>query len=403
MNVSVRANVRTARPRAPAWQGGLTIAFRSGAITGMLVAGLALLGVSGYFYVLTGPMRPRPQCRDRHRRAGRARLRRLADLDLRPSRRRHLHQGRRRRRRPGRQGRGRHPRGRSPQPRHHRRQRRRQCRRLRRHGRRPVRDLCVTTVATMVLAAIFFAARADPDLTKLMTLPLAIGGVCIVTSIIGTFFVRLGQAKQHHGRALQGPDRHRRAVDRRDLFRHPICPRRSQPTSPHRRQGRAVTGMNLFWCGSSASPSPALIVWITEYYTGTNYRPVSRSPAPRSHRPRHQRHPGPRRLAGIDGAAGARHLRRHHRHLPARRPVRHRHRGDRDAGAGRHGRRARRLRSGHRQCRRHRRNGGPAQGGPRPHRRARRGRQHHQGGDQGLCDRLGRPRRAGAVRAYTRT
>ena len=72
---------------------------------------------------------------------GGARLRRLADLDLRPSRRRHLHQGRRRRRRPRRQGRGRHPRGRSAQPRHHRRQRRRQRRRLRRHGRRPVRDL----------------------------------------------------------------------------------------------------------------------------------------------------------------------------------------------------------------------------------------------------------------------
>ena len=77
-----------------------------------------------------------------HRRARRARLRRLADLDLRPSRRRHLHQGRRRRRRPRRQGRGRHSRGRSAQPRDHRRQRRRQCRRLRRHGGRPVRDLC---------------------------------------------------------------------------------------------------------------------------------------------------------------------------------------------------------------------------------------------------------------------
>ena len=72
----------------------------------------------------------------------RARVRRLADLDLRASRRRHLHQGRRRRRRPGRQGRGRNSRGRPAQPRGDRRQRRRQCRRLRRHGRRPVRDLC---------------------------------------------------------------------------------------------------------------------------------------------------------------------------------------------------------------------------------------------------------------------
>ena len=82
----------------------------------------------------------------------------------------------------------------------------------------------------------------------------------------------------------------------------------------------------------------------------------------------------------------------------ARRPVRHRHRGDHDAGARRHGRRARRLRSGHRQCRRHRRNGGPAEGSAQVDRRARRGRQHHQGGHQGLCHRFGRPRRAGAVR-----
>ncbi len=68
-------------------------------------------------------------------------LRRLADLHLRPTRRRHLHQGRRRRRRPGGQGRSRHPRGRPAQPGGDRRQRRRQRRRLRRHGRRPVRDL----------------------------------------------------------------------------------------------------------------------------------------------------------------------------------------------------------------------------------------------------------------------
>ena len=71
----------------------------------------------------------------------RARLRRLADLGLRASRRRHLHEGRRRRRRPGREDRGRHPRGRPAQPGRDRRQRRRQRRRLRRHGGRPVRDL----------------------------------------------------------------------------------------------------------------------------------------------------------------------------------------------------------------------------------------------------------------------
>ena len=71
----------------------------------------------------------------------RARLRRLAHLGVRATRRRHLHEGRRRRRRPRREDRGRHPRGRPAQPGRHRRQRRRQRRRLRRHGRRPLRDL----------------------------------------------------------------------------------------------------------------------------------------------------------------------------------------------------------------------------------------------------------------------
>ena len=82
-----------------------------------------------------------PLARLGHRRPRRARVRRLADLGVRATRRRDLHEGGGRRRRPGREDRGRHPRGRSEEPGSDRRQRRRQRRRLRRHGRRPLRDL----------------------------------------------------------------------------------------------------------------------------------------------------------------------------------------------------------------------------------------------------------------------
>ena len=53
MNISVRSNVRTAAAAQVGLQEGLTLAFRAGAITGMLVAGLALLSIAGYFAFLT--------------------------------------------------------------------------------------------------------------------------------------------------------------------------------------------------------------------------------------------------------------------------------------------------------------------------------------------------------------
>ena len=267
MNVSVRANVRVAQAATKTLAGGLELAFKAGAITGMLVAGLALLGVTLYFGFLTGYLHLAPNDRtvidaivalgfgasliSIFARLGGGIFTKGADVggDL-----------------VGKVEAG------IPED----------------DPRNPATiadnvgdnvgdcagmaaDLfetyAVTIVATMVLASIFFAGT--PALTNMMTYPLAIGGACIITSIIGTFFVRLGIEPVDHGRALQGLHRLGGAFARRHLVRHrsPGRLRRRLPASP-------FTGQALFICAVVGLVVTGLIIWITEYYTGTNFRPV---------------------------------------------------------------------------------------------------------------------------------
>ena len=266
MNVSVRANVRTAQAATTSLAGGLELAFKAGAITGMLVAGLALLGVTLYFGFLVHSLKLAPDSRvvvdamvalgfgasliSIFARLGGGIFTKGADVggDL-----------------VGKVEAG------IPED----------------DPRNPATiadnvgdnvgdcagmaaDLfetyAVTAVATMVLAAIFFAKT--PILMSMMTLPLAIGGICIITSIIGTFFVKLGPSQSIMGALYKG------LIATGVLSLIGIAVVIYTLIGFGKLDGVDYTGMSLFECGVVGLIVTALIIWITEYYTGTDYRPV---------------------------------------------------------------------------------------------------------------------------------
>jgi K(+)-stimulated pyrophosphate-energized sodium pump len=267
MLISVRANVRTAQAASEGLAKGLSLAFRSGAITGMLVAGFALVGVAGYYAVLTGPLGLENTSREVQdsmialgfgaslisifARLGGGIFTKGADV--------------------GGDMVGKVEAG-IPEddPRN--------AATIADNVGDNVGDCAgmaadlfetyaVTTVATMVLAAIFF--RGTDMVSNMMLLPLAICGVCIVTSIIGTFAVRLGRSNNIMGALYQG------LIVTGVLSVGAIYWVISKlVTGPMTVNGKTFDGMSLFWCGVVGLGVTAAIVVITEYYTGTGFRPV---------------------------------------------------------------------------------------------------------------------------------
>jgi K(+)-stimulated pyrophosphate-energized sodium pump len=268
MLISVRANVRTAQAASEGLAKGLSMAFRAGSVTGMLVAGFALLGVSVYYWVLTGPLGHQPTDREVadslvalgfgaslisiFARLGGGIFTKGADV--------------------GGDMVGKVEAG-IPEddPRN--------AATIADNVGDNVGDCAgmaadlfetyaVTTVATMVLASIFFSGDAATAST-MMLLPLAICGVCIVTSIVGALFVRLGRNNNIMGALYQGLIvTGVLSVGAIWWVTHALV------TQPVTVGDRTFGADILFWCGVVGLAVTAAIVVITEYYTGTNFRPV---------------------------------------------------------------------------------------------------------------------------------
>jgi len=270
MNVSVRANVRTAAAAQVGMKEALGIAFKSGAITGMLVVGLGLLAVGGYYYALV-------QWKGLEEENIRAVIEALVALSFGASLISIF----------ARLGGGIFTKGADvgadlvgkveagiPED----------------DPRNPAviadnvgdnvgdcagmaADLfetyAVTIVATMLLAATFFVGTVRETM---MILPLVIAGVCIVASVVGTYFVRLNAKQNIMGALYKGLIT--TGVLSAGLIFLSIRQMIGLDEVVANVDGAVVSGMNLFSCSMVGLAVTALMVWITEYYTSTAYRPV---------------------------------------------------------------------------------------------------------------------------------
>ena len=263
MLVSVQANVRTAEASRKGLSQGLSIAFKSGAVTGLLVAGLALLSISVYYYILLlFGVEERELINalialgfgasliSIFARLGGGIFTKGADVgaDL-----------------VGKIEAG------IPED----------------DPRNPAviadnvgdnvgdcagmaADLfetyAVTIVATMILSSIFFH-----DNLNMMVYPLAIAGGCILTSIIGTFFVKLGKSKNIMNALYKG---FIVTAILSAIILYPITDYIIGLSTQYYIEDKIFTGMGLYVCGIIGLVITGLIIYVTEYYTGTNFRPV---------------------------------------------------------------------------------------------------------------------------------
>ena len=124
----------------------------------------------------------------------------------------------------------------------------------------------VTIVATMVLSSIFFVGNLS-----MMIYPLTIGGACILTSIAGTFFVRLGSSKNIMGALYKG---FIATAIFSVIILYPVTEKIIGLDNIYSSTNAQFSGFDLYICGVIGLIITGLIIWVTEYYTGTKFRPV---------------------------------------------------------------------------------------------------------------------------------